>query len=391
MSRILAIAATNFRRTLRDRLGLFFIIVLPIVLIIVLGITYGGQGNLRVGVTDLDRSHLSAELVAAIGPDDETRIEIREYGTVAELEDAVARGLVNVGLSIAAGYEDELRNGGTASVDYVLAPTTAASAVKATVEQAVAAMDALVRAARFTSARTGVTFEAALEAARASQSRAPGVAVTTASVADSAVARPSGFSIGAQSQVILFMFLTSLTGATELIVTRQLGVSRRMFSTPTSTTEIILGEGAGRLALALFEGGFIVLASALLFGVDWGNPAGTAAIVIVFAFVSAGAALLVGAVSTNPSQAGALGPALGMGLGLLGGTMVPMEIFPEIMRTAGHVTPHAWAMDAFRALLFQGADLPAILPQLAILAGFAAVLLALAGLRFRRLLATGAI
>lgn len=78
-------------------------------------------------------------------------------------------------------------------------------------------------------------------------------------------------------------------------------------------------------------------------------------------------------------------------IGLLGGTMVPIEIFPEAMRTVAHLTPHAWAMDAFRALLFENASLAEILPELGVLAGFAVVLVALAVYRFRRLLRTGSI
>jgi ABC-2 type transport system permease protein len=387
MSRILAIAGANFRRTLRDRLGLFFIIVLPMILIVVLGITYGGQGVLRIGVADLDGSALSGELVEAIAPSDETRLEIRTYASPADLEDAVARGTIAFGLTIDAGFEDVLRSGGRAPIALIEAPTTASLAGRAPVERAIASVEALVRAARFAAERTGMTFDAALEAARAAAAETPGVAVVVASaVSGDSPTIPGGFAIGAQSQLILFMFLTSLTGATELIVTRDLGISRRMFATPTRAGAIILGEGVGRLALALFQGLFIVVASTLLFGVAWGDPAAALAIVVAFSFVAAGAALLVGAVARNASQAGAIGPALGMGLGLIGGTMVPPEVFPEAMRTLGHVTPHAWAMDAFRALTFDGADLVAILPELAVLLGFAVVLLGLATLRFRRVI-----
>jgi ABC-2 type transport system permease protein len=71
-------------------------------------------------------------------------------------------------------------------------------------------------------------------------------------------------------------------------------------------------------------------------------------------------------------------------LGAFGGAMVPPEVFPEIMRTLSHVTPHAWAIDALRDVALRDADLVAVLPKLAILAAFAAVLLALATFRFRR-------
>jgi ABC-2 type transport system permease protein len=162
-----------------------------------------------------------------------------------------------------------------------------------------------------------------------------------------------------------------------------------MLSTPTSVRAIILGEGIGRVGLALFQGSFIVIVSALLFKVEWANPVATAAIVVVFSFVAGGAALLIGAIAASASQAGAIGPALGMLLGLLGGTMVPAEVFPEAMRTASHLTPHAWAMDAFRGLLLRGETLVDILPQLAVLAGFAVVLMTLAVWRFRRALVAG--
>jgi ABC-2 type transport system permease protein len=391
MRRVLAIAQANFIRTLRDRLGLFFIIVLPMILIVVLGITYGGQGTIRVGIVNLDGSSLSTDLVDSIAATDDLQVELRTFATAAELRDAVAHGHVNFGVLVEAGYDAALRSGAAGTVELMSPPTQASTAVGAVVERAVASQDSLVRAARFAAGQTGATFEEALEMARSRQVDAPGVAVAVESLADSSAGNPSGFTIGAQSQVLLFMFLTSLTGATELIVTRQLGISRRMFSTPTSMAAIILGEGAGRLALALFQGAFIVLASAFLFNVDWADPAATAAIVVVFAFVSAGAALLIGTLVKNASQAGAIAPAIGLIVALLGGTMVPPEVFPETMRTIGHATPHAWAMDAFRGLVFRGEGLVEILPELMVLAAFGFVFAALAGLNFRRLLASGSI
>ncbi len=202
---------------------------------------------------------------------------------------------------------------------------------------------------------------------------------------------PNGYAQGAESQVILFMFLTSLTGASILVSTRRLGISRREFATPTSAGSIILGEALGRLGFALFQGVFIVAASSLLFGVDWVDPAATAAIIVAFALVSTGAAMLVGTFAANDNQVSAIGPAMGMIFGLLGGTMVPPEVFPDIMRTLSRITPHAWAMDAFHKLLLDGPGIGQVVPDVAVLLGFAAGMLAIATLRFRRLIVGGAI
>ncbi len=57
------------------------------------------------------------------------------------------------------------------------------------------------------------------------------------------------------------------------------------------------------------------------------------------------------------------------------------------MRQIGHLTPHAWAMDAMLALMAKGADTAAILPQLLVLLAFSAALLPLATWRLRRAIA----
>ncbi|HEX7471865.1 MAG TPA: ABC transporter permease [Candidatus Limnocylindrales bacterium] len=382
----LVIARTNMQRTFRDRTGLFFIVVLPLILIVVLGMTYGGWNVARFGVAGADGGPLARDLVASIHTT-EMRTEIRRYASAADLRDAVERGFVQIGLAIPADYDARLTGGETPQIEIVAQPTTMASTVRTAIDDAIAGQAAQVRAARFAAERNGIPFETALAAARQVQPSVTGVGIALESVGD-VTSNPNGFTVGAQSQVILFMFLTSLTGATQLILTRQLGISRRMFSTPTGAGTIILGEALGRFAFALFQGGLIVVASAALFGVDWVDPVATAAIVLCFAVVATGAAMLVGTFASNTHQAAALGPALGMVAGLLGGTMVPPEIFPSLMRTLSFVTPHAWAMDAFHALLLRGAGLLEILPQLGIIVAYAVVLLAIAVWRFGRVIAT---
>jgi ABC-2 type transport system permease protein len=191
-----------------------------------------------------------------------------------------------------------------------------------------------------------------------------------------------GFTLGAQGQLVLFMFLTSLTGATQLILSRQLGVSRRMLSTPTPMPTILLGEALGRFGVAAFQGIFIVAATAIGFGVAWGDALGVAAVVGAFALVGAGVAMLIGAVSNNAEQAGSVGVFAGLGVAALGGSMVPPEVFPEIMQTVSWLTPHRWALDAFRDLV-AGATLLDILVPLGVLLAFGAVLLAVATWRLR--------
>ncbi len=382
----LEIARVSVLRTFRDRMGMFFILALPMILVIVLGMTYGGMNAARVGVADADGSQLSSALIADFQTTD-VRLEVRQFATAADLRDAVERGFVEIGLAVPAGYEAAIRAGNPAQVELVAQPQSYASIVRTAIDGAIARQGAQIAAARFAAATNGVSFDNAMAVARARQASVAGMGVEMESVI-AATTNPNGYAVGAQSQVILFMFLTSMTGSVVLVSTRQLGISRREFSTPTSVGTIIAGETLGRFGFALFQGFFIVVASAVLFGVDWIDPLATSAIVVAFGLVASGAAMLVATIVTNEHQVTAIGPALGMILGLLGGTMVPIEVFPSIMRTLSHVTPHAWAMDAFHRLLLQGGGLVDVLPQVGVLLGFAALVLTLAVFRFRRALAS---
>jgi ABC-2 type transport system permease protein len=195
------------------------------------------------------------------------------------------------------------------------------------------------------------------------------------------------FDFGASGQLLLFVFLSSLAGAATLIQARRLRVVARMLAAPVSTGQLITGVTAGRWAIAFFQGAYIMIASALLFGVNWGNPWLSLLVVLLFSLVSAGAAMLMGTVMDNEGAAGGLGVGVGLVLAALGGAMMPLELFPDTMRTIANVTPHAWGYEAFAEIQRRDGTLADIAPQLGVLAAMAVLLLALGAWSLRRSLA----
>src|SRR5205823_3594876 len=154
---------------------------------------------------------------------------------------------------------------------------------------------AMTSAARFAAAKVGVPFEGALGTAHSLASTG-GVGVDV-STATGRAPLPTGFSYTAPSNLVLFVFITSL----------------------------------------------------------------------------AAAALIVN--SRPEDQAGAMGPASGIALGMLCGCMWPLVIVPPIMRAVGHGTPQAWAMDGFIALIARNAHVNDVAGSLLALTVFAVVLL----------------
>src|SRR5450759_4400618 len=168
---------------------------------------------------------------------------------------------------------------------------------------------------------------------------------------------PAGYSYSAPTMLVLFEFLNAVAGGAAIIQTRKYGVFARALAAPIRPRDLVLGEGLCNLALALIQSVLIVVVGAVMFDVSWGDPAAAVALVVVWALVGTGAGMVSGTLFRTPEQATAIGPAVGIAFGMLGGCMWPLEIVPRSARLAGHAFPHAWAVDAWTNLLSRGCGL----------------------------------
>jgi ABC-2 type transport system permease protein len=144
-----------------------------------------------------------------------------------------------------------------------------------------------------------------------------------------------------------------------------------------------MGEGFGRWGVGMFQALYIMIATALLFDVSWGDLPTAFVVLALFAAVAAGAAMLIGAVMQNDEQAAGVTVLAGLALGALGGAMFPLELYNSTMNNVAHLTPHAWAIDAFTDMGRHGATLVDVLPEVGVLGGMALLLIALASWRLR--------
>lgn len=382
-----ALAGAELKRVTRDRTFLFFMVLLPILIILLIGITISSNEQIRVGVVNQTPSALSTSLARDLADDPALTVETLDSRTAAA--EALRRSEVSAAVVIPAGLEASLRAGETVRVP-VLVPGTAESsqAALAAIQAVVGRHAAAVQAATFTTDRGLRSFDQNLSAARRLQEANQAVPLRTDVVDSASNYLPLGFSYSAPTMLVLFVFVNALAGGAAMIQTRQYGILSRALAAPTRPRDLVGGEALAYLGLTVGQAVLIVGIGALLFGVNWGNPLAAAALILVWALVGTGAGMLSGTLFRTPEQAGAIGPAVGIAFGMLGGCMWPLEVVPASMRALGHATPHAWAVDAWVELLSRGGGLSDIAGYLGILALYAVVLLALASLRLRRSLVT---
>ena len=378
----LSIAAMNLRRTLRQRTNVFFVVLFPLLMIMVLGLAFGGQTEPRVAVVADTSAPLASDLAASLGG---AGVETVAYADRAAAVGAVETGRVESALVIPAEYDARLAAGDTAPVEYLSRADRTAQQVAMIVRSAVDEQAARVRVARTLQDRLGGDFAANLVRGDAAASSVRAIEVRTATVGTAVFPEDLGrFDLGASGQLLLFIFITSMTTSAALIETRQLGVARRMLAAPIHVRNILAGEALGRIAVAVVQGTVIMLGAALLFGVAWGQPLAAVLLMTAFATVAGAAGMLLGSVARTPQQAIATGLLVGIGLSALGGSMMPLEFFSPTLRAVAHVTPHAWAADGFAALVRHDGTVGDVLLELAVLVGYAAVLFAAASWVLRR-------
>ncbi|HET7338313.1 MAG TPA: ABC transporter permease [Candidatus Dormibacteraeota bacterium] len=387
MGKILVIGITNLRRTYRVRSNFFLSFVFPLLLILILGQTFGSSSQPRVGVVYEGSGPLGRAVASALGSvPGMTTVTVND---AASLQLQVERATLDGGVIIPSDFDQTVGAGRTAVVKFIAWPGRYAHQLSEDVNGAVARESALLGAAQFAVNQNAVpSFDAGVTAANAASSHLAPITVSESTAGTARFSRlVTEFDQGAWTQLDLFVFFMALMGgALGLIQSRRLGVARRMLATPTSTWTVIGGEVFSRFVIAVIQAIVIVFGSALLFQVAWGQPAGVAATILVYGVVSAAAGVLLGSLVRNEQQAAGVALLLGLGLAALGGSMVPIQVFPQTMQTIAHITPHAWANEAYVQLVGNGVGLTAILPQLAVLAAYAVGLLALASWRLHRVL-----
>jgi linearmycin/streptolysin S transport system permease protein len=382
---ILSILGVGLRRVVRDRTALFFLIVLPIGVILIIGATVRGFSTFRVGVVDEGAGQAGQQLVAKMqqAPD----LNVRNYASVSAAATAMARSEISAAVILPTGLNEDLRAGKTVDIGVMAEQTNSTQqAASQAVESVISQQGSNVQAALFATAHATGSFEKNLVRATALVPRVSQVGVDQARVDSHSNTLPEGFSYSAPTMLVLFVFLNALAGGATIIETRRLGMYERMAAAPLRPSTIILGEGLTYFCIALLQAVLIVLVGALVFGVSWGNPFAAGALIVFWAMVGGSAGMLSGTLFRTPEQASSIGPAVGIALAMLGGCMWPLSIVSPVMRSVGHATPQAWAVDAWTDILSRGGTPMSILPQLGMLLAFAAGFLAIATVRMRRIL-----
>jgi len=167
---------------------------------------------------------------------------------------------------------------------------------------------------------------------------------------------PSGYEQTIPGTLVMFTLLVLLTsGSINLVVERNQGLLRRLASTPISRSSIVLGKWLGKMALAIVQIAFAMVAGSVFFGIDWGSALPMVFVVLLAwgAFCTSAAVLLANLARSEAQMAG-IGVIGSMVLAALGGCWWPIEITSSFMQRLAGWLPTGWTMGALHQLVSFG-------------------------------------
>jgi ABC-2 type transport system permease protein len=190
--------------------------------------------------------------------------------------------------------------------------------------------------------------------------------------------------------MVFFMFYTGATAAQSILYEEQDGTLARLFTTPTPRWVILTGKLVAVIITLALQALVLLAASALVFGIDWGQPASVGLLTTSVVLAASGFGILLMSFVRTTRQAGAVAGLVVALTGLMGGLM-PMgdPSPPPPFEKLTLALPQGWAQHGWR-LILAGGSVADVLLLIVVLATTGAAFFAIGSLLFHRRFIGGA-
>jgi ABC-2 type transport system permease protein len=414
MKKIIALALKDLRLMPRNRGGMFFTFVWPIIVTVLFGFAFGGgangeQGRVRIAVVDEDGSDASRAFAKAL----ERSFELTAMNR-SDAENAVRRGERTGYIVLTRGFgvaSDHMFYGEPKQVEIGVDPARRAeagmlegllmkhaaedmqkmfndpNASARMVDRALGAMqgapvDRVAPVQRFLGELKAFVATPQAQGAPGRQGQWQPLKVIAKDVARERRGPENAFDITFPQGVIWGLIGCMMSFGISMVKERTHGTLVRLRMAPLTRAQILGGK-----ALACFLS--ILVVELMLFAIAWGFGVRPASIpMLALAGVSAaicfvGFMMLIAGLGKTEETAAGAGWAILMPFSMFGGAMVPTFVMPQWMQSIGYISPIRWALLALEGGVWRNFSLGEMVMPCAILisVGVACFALGTRGLR----------
>jgi ABC-2 type transport system permease protein len=401
MKKAYYIALKDIQILLKDRAGLIYLFLLPIVFILVLSAALGGllyedaDSLVVLPVVNLDPGgELSQSLMDALDEAGGVQVELYEQ---SEAQARLNEFEIERVLTIPADFTADVIAGHPVTLRLVIHPdageTTTESVLRvvsgvarsmslracliASFEQTGAILAALPAEHQvFTSERIVTQAEDQFEHSKTS----PLITVeeTQPEHLTERVAEPNAVQQNVPGYTILFVFLTAQATASSIFREKREGSFRRLTAAPVPKAAMLVGKmlpnfvtGLVQIAVIFAIGIFILPLMGLERLTLGSHPLALVPVSLLLALCSTGLGILIAAIARTEAQIGGLSTLALWTMAAVGGCLFPPFLLGGLLDVVGKAVPHYWAIQAYQDLMVRGRGLTDVAVEMLALLGFA--------------------
>lgn len=381
------IAWKDFKIRVTDRRGFTMMIIMPLILTAILGSALGSvlsnDQNLPhtvIGLVKGGQDHLTETFIKDVleSKDVKKFVTVKQADKEEQLSELLKKGEIDAGIAIPAGWSSDLKNGNLKDVTVYTNPD---SQIKGSIAESIAstftdrvktlakaestaitdlASSAPVTTGKLDLSKTAVQLNSELDSIAKQNKNIQDVTTGKKSV--------SSMQYYAAGMAVMFLLYNATAGAKSILQERETETLARLMSTPTGNISILLGKFFGTLLFALIQLTIFLTATHLFFGVDWGdNIVQVFAVGLSYAIAVSGLSMILASVISSVKTADLISSIGVQILAILGGSMIPLYSFPDIMQKIAYFAPNKWALSSFLEIMSGAAWKDLLLPAIILL------------------------
>jgi ABC-2 type transport system permease protein len=357
------IAWKDFKIRITDRKGFSLMILFPILLTAILGNALSGVmgeqslPKTTVGVYQNSHDEIGDYFINDVlkGKELNEFILVKKIDSEKKLQSLIRNEQIDAGVIIPNGWSENLQNGKLKKAELLVDPGkeiqgTMIESILQTFISRVTTTSSTSKIVLTNSAplltsekmkELSVQLGSSVEKIAASQAKY----VENASVGKKLV---SGMQYYAAAMAAMFILFNIFNGAKAFINERETETLARLMSTPTKKHSILVGKFLGNLYFILVQFGIFFAVTHFLFHVNWGeNISQTIVVAFLYSIAVSGLAMFFASILKDSKTADTVG---GIGVqifSLLGGSMIPIMVFPKSLQTIANIAPNKWALTSF--------------------------------------------
>jgi ABC-2 type transport system permease protein len=360
---VLAMILKEFRQLRRDRRTLAMMIFMPVLLLVVLG--YAA----RFDVT-------SVPVVVAGPAANAAAAQLPEPFTVVRTDAAAGEGWA----------QDQIRDGHAAVA--VISGTRPLVLIDGTqLFTAQAAERALAQAKAGTATTTGTSATTRTATATVTMSAAAAVSSATVRVLYNPDLKTADVMIPGLAGVVL-AFIGTVVTSLGVVRERQSGTMEQLAVMPLKPSDVFFGKLVPYFCVALADLALVLIVGVAVFRVPFRGSAFVFGLgALLFVFTTLGIGVLISSVSQNQGQAIQLAIMVLLPQILLSGLIFPLSSMVAGVRWIAYILPISYFIDITRGVMLKAQPLTSLWAPFTYLTVLGVVVVVLATLRFRTLLA----